>query len=195
MCIRDRVQGGWSRFWDEWQKSIVIKIFNISRDYEDLISVLGVEQAVHIMTVGDLVDDDEAVDSDKVIGDNDGIIGSMLGSSGTYLLISNPDDEKTVADWYKTHDADSYWFEKCNQNYDYYNLVDDDTNLNECCSEKGKIIEVDNNEMCTYNIRLIYDGLSHHRSVATSVNISYKPPCISEYVCRNRSQVWICRCS
>ena len=80
----------------------------------------------------------------------------MIGSSDTYPMRSNSDDDRTVTDWYKTHDADSYWLENGNLNYDYYNLVDN-TNLNDCCSEKGNIIGVDNNESCTYNIRLIYD--------------------------------------
>ena len=49
----DIVQGGWSRFYDERQRSIVVKVFNINRDYESLIrdtGVSGVERAVHIMT-------------------------------------------------------------------------------------------------------------------------------------------------
>ena len=52
------VQGGWSRFHGEWQKSVVVKMFNINRGCESLISVTGVsgmERAVHIMSLSDLV--------------------------------------------------------------------------------------------------------------------------------------------
>ena len=47
------------------------------------------------MTIDDLVDD-EAVDSDEASGDNNDIIGDMFESRDTYLLISNPDDDRTV---------------------------------------------------------------------------------------------------
>ena len=77
-----------------------IRDSNISRYYEDLINVLGVERAVHILTIGDLVND-EALDSDEVSGVNNDIISSMLGSRDTYLMMSNPDDDRTVTDWYQ----------------------------------------------------------------------------------------------
>ena len=162
MCIRDRsgvVQGGWSRFCDERQRSIVIKIFNINRGYKDVISVLGVERAAHIMTVGNLVDDDEVVDDDEASGDNNDIIGDMIGNSdSTYLIMmSNPDDDRTVTDWYKTHDVDSYWFSMGNLNYDYYDIVVGYTNLNGFCVEIGNMREEDYSELCMYNIRLIYN--------------------------------------
>ena len=45
------VQGDWNAFCDEWQRSVVVKIFNINRVYENLISdieVLGEERLSHI---------------------------------------------------------------------------------------------------------------------------------------------------
>ena len=50
-------------------------------------------------------------------------------------MMSNPDDDRTVTDWYQTHGADSYWFEKDNLNYDSYNIVVDYAKLNGCCVE------------------------------------------------------------
>lgn len=95
----------------------------------------------------------------KKHADNDGINGDNLtgNSDSTYLIMmSNPDDDRTVTDWYKKHGADSYWFQMGNLNYDYF-IVEEYVSLNGCCVGKGNMIEVDNSELCTYNIRLIYD--------------------------------------
>ena len=39
--------------------------------------------------------------------------------------------------------------------------MDNDTNLNDFGSTRGKI-RLDNTERCTYNVRLIYDDGGHH---------------------------------
>ena len=48
---------------------VEIKICDISREYENLFSVLGVERAIHILIIRDLVND-EAFVGDEVSGDN-----------------------------------------------------------------------------------------------------------------------------
>ena len=105
------VQEGWSSFYGELRLSVEVEIFNRSRDYEGLISVLGVERAVHILALGDMVNAYETVDEDEASSDNNDLIGDMIGSTDTYLIMSNPDDDRTVTDWYQIHGADFFWFE------------------------------------------------------------------------------------
>ena len=66
-----------------------------------------------------------------------------------------------LPDWYQTDGADSIWFKmsNCNTNYDYYNVVDDYRNLNSFSGTRGNMMDLDNNERCTYNVRLIYDDV------------------------------------
>ena len=120
--------------------------------------------------LGDLVNNNKAVDGEEAGGDQDGIIGIMIGTSdNTYLMmsISNPDDDRTVHNWYKTHGADSFWFKgNLNNNYDYYDIVVDYENLNGFWVTRCNIMGLDNNEMCTYNIRLIYDDGGRHNMLS-----------------------------
>ena len=67
------IQGGWSSLYGELWLIVEVEIFNKNRDYENLMSVLAVERTMHIITVGDLVND-EVVDGDDVSGDNNDII-------------------------------------------------------------------------------------------------------------------------
>ena len=100
--------------------------------------------------LGNLVNNNEAIDGEEACGNNDGITGDNLirNSDSMYLMMmSNPDDDRTVTNWYKIHGADSFWFEMSNLNYDYYDVVTDYENLNGCCVERGKM-ELDNTELC-----------------------------------------------
>ena len=133
------VQGGCDRYCDERWRKREIEIFNVNRDYKELVEILDIERAEKIV---DLPYNETEVTG--AVDDDDDIVTYLIVTNNTMgdLTVNNIDEVYDVILW--------------SNSVGYYGIVDK-ANLNGHYIERENIVELNKNEMFMYSIRLIYD--------------------------------------